>query len=82
MLKRTFGSNREEVARGWRTLHNKELHNLYTSQNIKEIQSRKMRWVGNIACMGEMRNSYQSVAGKPEGKKAAGRPRHGLRILE
>jgi hypothetical protein len=50
---------REEVAGGWRRLHNEELHNLYTSQNITGvIKSRRMRWTGHLACMGEMESAY------------------------
>jgi hypothetical protein len=59
VLRRIFGSGREEVAGGWRRLDNEELHNLYSSTNIiMMIKSRKMRWMGHVARMGEMRNSY------------------------
>jgi len=55
-----FGSEREEVAGGWRRLHNEELHNLYASQNvIRAIKSRRMRWAGHVAHVGEMRNVYK-----------------------
>jgi hypothetical protein len=47
VLRRIFGPSREEVAGGWRTLHNEELHNLYTSSDISRvIKSRRMRWAG------------------------------------
>jgi len=46
VLRRIFGPKREEVAGGGRRLHNKELHNLYTSPNIQVIKSRRMRWQG------------------------------------
>jgi hypothetical protein len=53
-LRKIFGPKREEVAGGWRRLHNEELHNLYASPNIiRVIKSRRMRWVGYIACMEE-----------------------------
>jgi hypothetical protein len=53
------------VARGWGTLHNK-LHNLYASPNvIRVIKSKRMRWLGPVARMGEMRNAYNNLVGKP-----------------
>jgi hypothetical protein len=61
---------------GWRRLHNEELHNSYTSANvIRVIQSRRMRWAGHKARMGQMRNMYKILVGKPEGKRLLGRPR-------
>jgi hypothetical protein len=57
MLRRTFGPEREEVARSWRRLHNEELRNVYTSPNIiTVIKSRRMGLAGNVARMGEMRD--------------------------
>jgi hypothetical protein len=54
VLRRIFGPKREEVAVGWRTLHNEELHNLYASLNIiRATKSRRMRWVGHVAHMEE-----------------------------
>jgi hypothetical protein len=44
VLRRIFGPKREEVAGGWRTLHNEELHNLYASPNIVRVIIRRMRW--------------------------------------
>jgi hypothetical protein len=60
----------------WRRLHNEELHNLYSSPNIiRMIKSRRMRWAGHVARMGETRNAYRILVGKPEGKRPLGRPR-------
>jgi hypothetical protein len=56
VLRRIFGSKREEVAGGWRKLHDEELHNLYASENITVIKARKMGWARHVAHM-EM-NTY------------------------
>jgi hypothetical protein len=57
-------------------LHNKELHDLYSSPSIiRIIKSRRMRWEGHVARMGEKRNAYRLFVGKPEGKRPLGRPR-------
>jgi hypothetical protein len=69
VLRRIFGPKRDEVTGGWRELHNEELHNLYSSP-------RMMRWTGHVAWMGEKRNPYRILVGKPEGKIPVGRPRH------
>jgi hypothetical protein len=64
------------VAGGWRKLHNEELHNLYSPPNIiRMIKSRRIRWAGHVARIGEKRNAYRILMGKPEGKKPLGRPR-------
>jgi hypothetical protein len=77
MLRRVFGTKREYVAGGWRTLHNEELHNLYASINIIRVIKSRMRWVGHVARMGETRNVYSIFVGKLEGKRPLGRPRRG-----
>jgi hypothetical protein len=70
------GPKKNEVIGEWRKLHNEELHILYTSKNIiRQIKSRTMRWAGHVACMGEERNVYRVLMGKPEGKIPLGRPR-------
>jgi hypothetical protein len=69
VLRRIFGPKRDEVTGGWRKLHNEELHNLYSSRSIiRMIKSRRMRWTGHVARMGEKRNAYRAV-GNPEGKR-------------
>jgi hypothetical protein len=76
VLRRIFGPKRDGVARGWRKLHNKELHNLYSSPSIiRIIKLRRIRWAGHVARMGEKRNVYRLLVGKPEGKRSLGRPR-------
>jgi hypothetical protein len=58
-------------------LHNDELHRLYSSPNIvKVIKSRRMRWAGHVARMGEGRGVYRVLIGRPEGMRPLGRPRH------
>ena len=60
----------------WRRLHNEELNDLYSSPNIvRMIKSRRMRWAGHVARMGEERGAYRVLVGKPEGKIPLGRPR-------
>jgi hypothetical protein len=77
VLSRIFGPNRDGVMGGWRNLYNEELHNLYFSQSIiRIIKSTRMRWAGHVAGMGEKRNVYRLLVGKPEGKRPLGRPRH------
>jgi hypothetical protein len=62
---------------GWRKLNNEELRNLYSSPSIiTMIKSRRMRWAGHVARMGERRNAYRILVGKPEGKRPLERPRH------
>jgi hypothetical protein len=67
----------DEETGDWRKLHNEELHNLYSSPNIiRIIKSRRMRWAGHVARMGEKRNAHRILVGKPERKRPLGRPKH------
>jgi hypothetical protein len=76
VLRRIFGPNKDGVTGEWRKLHNEELHNLYSSPIIvRIIKSRRMRWAGHVARMGEKRNVYRLLVGKPGGKRLLGRPR-------
>jgi len=69
VLRRIFGPRREEVTGEWRRLHNEELNDLYSSPNIvRVIKSRRMRWAGRVARMGEERWVYRVLTGKPMGK--------------
>ena len=68
VLRRIFGPRRDEVTGEWRRLHNEELNDLYCSPNIvRVIKSRRMRWVGHVASMGEERGAYRVLVGKTEG---------------
>jgi hypothetical protein len=78
VLRRIFGPKRNEVTGEWRKLHNGELHNLYSSPDIcRQIKSRKMRWAGHVARMGEGRNLFRVLVGKPAGKRPLERQRRG-----
>jgi hypothetical protein len=73
VLRRMFGSKRNEVTGVQRKLHNGEIHNLYSSLNIiRMIKSRSMREAGHVAQMGEKRNAYRILVGKSEGKRLLG----------
>ena len=71
-----IGPRRVEVTGEWRRLHNEELNDLYPSPNIvRVIKSRRMRWAGHVARVGEERGVYRFLVVKPEGKSPLGRPR-------
>jgi len=67
VLRRIFGPRRDEVTGEWRRLHNEDI--------LPVIKSRKMRWVGHVARMGEERWVYRFLVGKPERRRPLGRPR-------
>jgi hypothetical protein len=76
VLRRILGRKRDEVSGEWRKLHNEELNNLYSSPDIiRQVKSRRMKWAGHVARMGEERKVYKVLVGKPEGKRPLGRPR-------
>jgi hypothetical protein len=76
VLRSVFGPKRDEVTGEWKKLHNEELHILYSSPNIiRQIRSRRMRWAGHVAHMGEETKLYRVLKGKPEGNRPLGRPR-------
>jgi len=68
-VRRIFGDKRDEVTEEWRKLHNEEINDLYCSPIIvRVIKSRRKRWAGHVARMGEIRGVYRVLVGKPEGK--------------
>jgi hypothetical protein len=74
MLRRIFEPWRDEVIGEWKKLHNEELNDQYSSPNIvREIKSRRMRWAGHVAHVGERRGVYRVSVRKPEGKRSLGR---------
>src|SRR5215469_14541607 len=80
-LRRVFGPKRDEVTGEWRKLHN-ELRDLYSLPNIvRVVKSRRMRWAGHVARMGEGRGVHRVLVGKPEGKSHRGDPDVDGRII-
>ena len=76
VLRRVFGPKRDEVTGEWRKLHNEELSALYSLPSImRVVKSRRMRWAGHVARMGEGRGVHRVLVGKPEGKRPMGRLR-------
>ena len=76
VLRRVFGPKRDEVTGEWRKLHNEELSDRYSLHNIlRVVKSRRMRWAGHVARVGEGRVVHRVLVGKPEGKRQLGRPR-------
>jgi hypothetical protein len=75
VLRRVFGPKRDEVTGEWRKLHNEEMNDLYSLPNIVQVvKSKRMRWAGHVARMGEDRGVYRVLVGKPEGKRPLERP--------
>jgi hypothetical protein len=73
---KNYRSMRDEVTGEWRKLHNEELLDLYSSPSIiRIIKARRMRWAGHVGRMGENRNAYRLLVGKPEGRRPLGRPK-------
>jgi hypothetical protein len=76
VLRRVFGSKRDEVTGEWRKFHNEELNDLYSLPNIvRVVKSKRMRRAGHVARMGEGRGVHRVMVGKPKGRRPLGRPR-------
>ena len=73
VLRRVFGPKRDEVTGEWRKLHNDG--SVLLTEYCAVVKSRRMRWAGHVARMGEGRGVYRVLVGKPEGKRPLGRPR-------
>ena len=74
--RKIFGTKKDKIIGELRKLHNAVLHALYSSPNIiRSLKSRRLRWVGHLACMEQSRNADRVSVGKPEGKRPLGRPR-------
>jgi len=75
VLRRIVGHKLDDVKGEWRRLHNEELNDLYSSTNIvRVVKSRRMRWAGHVARMCKERGMYRVLVGKPEGRRPLGRP--------
>jgi hypothetical protein len=73
VLRRILEPKRDEVTGEWKKLHDEKFHNLYSSPDIiRQIKSKKMRWAGHVARMGEERKLYKVSVGKPDGKRPLG----------
>ena len=82
VLRRVFGPKKDEITGEWRKLHNEELSDLYSLPNIvRVVKSRRMRWAGHVARMGEGKGVHRVLVWKPEGKRPLGRPRRDGRII-
>jgi hypothetical protein len=69
VLRRIFGAKWDEVTREWRKLRNEEVRDMYSTPSIiRIIKSRRLRWAGHVTQMGEKRNAYSLLVGKPERK--------------
>ena len=76
VLRRVFGPERDEVTGQWGKLHDEELSDLYSLLNIvRVVKSRRMRWAGHVARVGEGIGVHRVLVGKPEGKRPLWRPR-------
>jgi len=76
VLRRVFAPKRDELTGEWRKLHNEDLGDLYSLLHIVQVvKSRRMRWAGHVARMGQERGVHSVLVGKPEGKRPLGRPR-------
>ena len=72
VLRRIFGPKRDEVTGEWKRLNSKELYALYSSPDIRVINSRRLRWAGHVARIGESRDAYRILVGKPKGRRPLG----------
>jgi len=82
VLRRVFGPKRDEVTGEWRKLHNKELIDLYSLPNIvRVIKSRRMRWAGHVARLGERRDLYRVLVRKRDRNSSLGVPGVDGRII-
>jgi hypothetical protein len=76
VLRRIFGPKRDDATGERRRIHNEELNDVYSSTNIiRVIKSKRMRWAGHVARMGEKRGAFRILVARPEGRRPLGRRR-------
>jgi hypothetical protein len=76
VLRRIFGPKRDEVTGDWRRLHNEKRNDLYSSPTIiRVIKSRRLRWAGHVARMGDKSGAFRVIVGRHEAKRPLGRTR-------
>ena len=68
VLRKIFGAKKEEITGEWRTLHNTELHALYSSNIVRILKLKRLRWAGRVERMEQSSNAYRVLVGKLEGK--------------
>jgi hypothetical protein len=71
-----FGPESNKITGEWRRLHNEELFAVCSSPNIQVFKSRRIRWMGHVACMGDRRGAYRVLLGRPGGNRPVERLRH------
>ena len=76
VLKKIFGTKKDEITGELRKFHNAELHALYSPNIIRNLKSRRLRLAGHIAPMEQSRSAYRVLVGNPEEKRPLGRSRH------
>jgi len=82
VLRRIFGPKSGEVTEERRKLRNEDVNDMYCSPNVvRVIKSRRMRWTGHVARMGERRGIFRVLVGKHEGKRPIRRPRRSGRLI-
>jgi hypothetical protein len=81
MLRKIFGPKKNGRTTEWRRLYKEKLYDIYVSPNIiRMIKSRRMRWAGHVARVGDRRCAYRILVGRPEGKRPLGIHRSGWKV--
>jgi hypothetical protein len=76
VLRKIFGTKKEEIRVRWRRLHKEEIYDLYSTSSTITVTKERIRGAGNVARMVEMRSAYKDLVRKPERKIPLGKPKH------